>query len=165
LDTAQISKSNLDWRSLVAAAKLRDLQNRLGFVISLARRVAEKRGEQRSAQVLREQENALSRSRLFFEDTLCDDGLTQVEKRWLEANRPDEAKYWRVLTDDLALSKLERNAPRDREDFKHLAQTIPLDLNILQERYREELRPYLGNPRREDLTPKLWIETAQEQVK
>jgi len=66
---------------------------------------------------------------------------------------------------DLALSKLERNAPRDREDFKHLAQTIPLDLNILQERYREELRPYLGNPRREDLTLKLWIETAQEQVK
>jgi len=90
---------NLNWQSLVAAAKLRDLQNRLGFVTSLARRVAEQRGEHRSAQVLREQENALSRSRLFFEDTLCDDDLTQAEKRWLEANRPDEAKYWRVLTD------------------------------------------------------------------
>ena len=65
---------------------------------------------------------------------------------------------------DLALSKLERNAPRDREDFKHLARTIPLDLEILQERYREELRPYLGNPAREDLTLKLWIETVQEQA-
>lgn len=66
---------------------------------------------------------------------------------------------------DLALSKLERNAPRDREDFKYLARTIQLDLNILQERYREELRPYLGNPGREDLTLKLWIETVQEYVK
>jgi Nucleotidyltransferase of unknown function (DUF6036) len=66
---------------------------------------------------------------------------------------------------DLALSKLERNAPRDREDFKHLARTIPLDLNILQERYRIELRPYLGNPDREDLTLKLWTEMIQEQVK
>jgi hypothetical protein len=63
---------------------------------------------------------------------------------------------------DLALSKLERNAPRDREDFKYLARTIPLNLNILQERYREELRPYLGNPGREDLTLELWIEMAQE---
>ena len=66
---------------------------------------------------------------------------------------------------DLALSKLERNAPRDREDFKYLARMIPLNLNILQERYREELRPYLGNPRREDLTLKLWIEMAQEPIK
>ena len=66
---------------------------------------------------------------------------------------------------DLALSKLERNAPRDREDFKHLARTIPLDLNVLQERYRKELRPYLGNAEREDLTLKLWIEIIQEQVK
>lgn len=90
---------NLNWQSLTAAAKLRDLQNRLGFVTSLARRVAEDRGDQTTAQRLREQENALSRSRLFFEDTLCDDALTQTEKRWLETNRPDEAKYWRVLTD------------------------------------------------------------------
>ena len=90
---------NLNWQSLVATAKLRDLQNRLGFVTSLARRVAENRGEHSTAQVLREQENALSRSRLFFEDTLCDDTLTPAEKRWLETNRPEDAKYWRVLTD------------------------------------------------------------------
>lgn len=89
---------NLNWQSLMTAAKLRDLQNRLGFVTSLARRVAENRGDQITAQLLREQENALSRSRLFSEDTLCDDALTQTEKRWLETNRPDEAKYWRVLT-------------------------------------------------------------------
>jgi len=90
---------NLEWQSLTAAAKLRNLQNRLGFVTSLARRLAENRGDQTTAQLLQEQENSLSRSRLFLPDTLCNDALTQTEKRWLEANRPAEAKYWRILTD------------------------------------------------------------------
>jgi len=89
----------LDWESLVSAAKVRDLQNKLGLVISVARRVAEKRGENDKAELLRKQEKALERSRLFFEDTLCNDSLTQTERRWLETNRPDEAKFWRVLTD------------------------------------------------------------------
>lgn len=68
---------------------------------------------------------------------------------------------WRSFFSDIDASL----AARDREDFKYLARTIQLDLNILQERYREELRPYLGNPGREDLTLKLWIETVQEYVK
>ena len=53
---------------------------------------------------------------------------------------------------DLALSKLERNIQRDRDDVKHLARSIPLDLEILKERYDGELRWQLGNPEREDLT-------------
>ncbi|MDQ6651613.1 MAG: DUF6036 family nucleotidyltransferase [Acidobacteriota bacterium] len=64
---------------------------------------------------------------------------------------------------DLALSKLERNAQRDRDDVKHLAQTLPLDLKVLQERYQKELRPDLGNQDREDLTLKLWIEVIEEE--
>ena len=36
---------------------------------------------------------------------------------------------------DLALSKLERNTQRDRDDVKHLARIIPLALNVLQDRY------------------------------
>ena len=66
---------------------------------------------------------------------------------------------------DLALSKLERNTQRDRDDVKHLARTVPLDLNVLQERYQKELRPDLGNPDREDLTLKLWIEVIEEERK
>jgi len=50
---------------------------------------------------------------------------------------------------DLALSKIERNTQRDRDDVKHLARTLPLDLNVLKDRYEKELRPDLGNPRRE----------------
>ena len=90
---------DLDWDSLVSAAKVRDLQNKLGLVTSVARRVAEKRGENDKAELLRKQERVLERSRLFLEDTLCNDSLTQAERRWLETNRPDEAKFWRVLTD------------------------------------------------------------------
>jgi hypothetical protein len=63
---------------------------------------------------------------------------------------------------DLALTKLERNIERDRDDVRHLARAIPFDLDILRERYRAELRPYLGNPRREDLTLQLWIEAIEE---
>ena len=66
---------------------------------------------------------------------------------------------------DLALSKLERNIQRDRDDVRFLARTIPFDLEILQERYRKELRWQLGNPAREDLTLKLWIEMIQEDRK
>ena len=64
---------------------------------------------------------------------------------------------------DLALSKIERNTQRDRDDVKHLARTVPLDLGTLQERYQTELRPDLGNPTREDLTLKLWIEAIEEE--
>lgn len=89
----------LDWKSLISAAKLRDLQNKLGLVTCVARKLAEKRGEFDKADLLRKQEHTLERSRLLFEDTLCNDSLTQTERRWLETNRPDEAKHWRVLTD------------------------------------------------------------------
>lgn len=63
----------------------------------------------------------------------------------------------------LSLSKIERNTQRDRDDVKHLARTVPLDLGILQERYQTELRPDLGNPAREDLTLKLWLEAIEEE--
>jgi len=64
---------------------------------------------------------------------------------------------------DLALSKLERNIQRDRDDVKHLAHSIPLDLKVLKERYENELRWQLGNPEREDLTLRLWTEMIEEE--
>lgn len=59
---------------------------------------------------------------------------------------------------DLALSKLERNSSRDREDVKYLARAVPLDLELLERRYDSELRPYLANQARHDLTVRLWLE-------
>ena len=63
---------------------------------------------------------------------------------------------------DLALSKIERNITRDREDMLYLARLIPFDLGLLKERYKAELRPYLNRPEREDLTLQLWIEAIEE---
>ena len=90
---------NLDWKLLISSAKLRDLQNKLGLVTCVARILAERRGEFEKAELLRAQEKVLERSRLFIEDTLCNDSLTETERRWLQTNRTDEAKHWRVLTD------------------------------------------------------------------
>ncbi len=90
---------DLNWPSLVSAAKVRDLQNRLGFVTSLARRVAEKQGASEKAAELRRRESELERSRLLREDTLCHESLTKVERKWLDTSRPPEAEYWRLLTD------------------------------------------------------------------
>ena len=63
---------------------------------------------------------------------------------------------------DLALAKLGRNQDYDREDVRRLAQRHGLDIEILQQRYREELRWQFGNPEREDLTLELWIEMITE---
>ena len=74
----------------------------------------------------------------------------------------DHLRLFALDAYDLALSKIERNTQRDRDDVKHLARTVPLDLEVLRKRYRKELRPYLGNPEREDLTLELWIEAMRD---
>jgi len=66
---------------------------------------------------------------------------------------------------DLVLAKLERNLQRDRDDFAYLADTVPLDLSILRNRYNDEMRVYLGRPEREDVTLQLWIDIVEERRK
>jgi transcriptional regulator with XRE-family HTH domain len=90
---------DLNWRWLTQAAKARDLQNRLGYVTNVARRLAESRGDREKAELLAMEESTLERSRLAREDTLCHESLTEAEKRWLRKNRPPEARHWRLLTD------------------------------------------------------------------
>jgi hypothetical protein len=64
---------------------------------------------------------------------------------------------------DLALSKLERNFDRDREDFQLLFRAGLIDLATLEKRYYEELRPYLlGNLDWHDNTLSLWLGIAKE---
>jgi hypothetical protein len=57
-------------------------------------------------------------------------------------------------------AKLERNLAVDREDVKYLARTVPLRPDVLKRRYQQELRPYLPNATRHDLTLRLWLEAA-----
>jgi hypothetical protein len=61
---------------------------------------------------------------------------------------------------DLALSKLERNIERDRDDVQQLARAGHLRADILRERYYAELRPnLLAHEARHDLTLRLWLES------
>jgi hypothetical protein len=61
---------------------------------------------------------------------------------------------------DLALSKLERNWDRDRDDVQQLARAGHLKPEILRERYYNELRPnLLAHEARHDLTLRLWLES------
>ena len=60
---------------------------------------------------------------------------------------------------DLALSKLVRNSPIDREDVAQLANAVPLDAKVLRARYRRELRPIIiGDPDQHDRTLQMWID-------
>jgi hypothetical protein len=59
---------------------------------------------------------------------------------------------------DCILSKLERNSSKDRDDADYLFKTQKLNSQRLQERYDKELRSYLANEAKHDLTLKLWIE-------
>jgi hypothetical protein len=91
-------------------------------------------------------------------------GIVSVPENYTDRMRPMfPAAYRRLLllgleAHDLALSKLERNLARDREDIKYLARSGPLDLSVLENRYQTELRPYLANTERHDLTMRLWLE-------
>lgn len=89
----------LDWPRVVREAKVRDLQNRLGFVVGLARRLAERAHDGHTARVLGDVEAQLYRSRLAREDTLCRVALPEAERRWLSEHRPDAARRWNLLTD------------------------------------------------------------------
>ena len=53
---------------------------------------------------------------------------------------------------DLVLSKLTRNSPKDREDVKYLAAKVKLSFALLYERYTNEMKPWIPNEERHELT-------------
>lgn len=97
---------NLDWDWLILNAKVRDRQNRLGFIVELARQAAEKVKQVPVERSLAKRVAVLERSRLAAEDTLCKASTTQAEKKWLRIHRTTSAKHWNLLC-DLAVEHLE----------------------------------------------------------
>ncbi len=90
---------DMEWSKVTRTAKMYDLQNRLGFVVSVARGMAEGRHDETTAAVLKRCEAALESSVLAREDTLCNESMTNAERRWLAENGSENAKRWHVLTD------------------------------------------------------------------
>jgi transcriptional regulator with XRE-family HTH domain len=79
---------NYEW--LVREACARTLQNRLGFVFSLAQAVAPN-------DALRPWLEKLAACKLVREDGFCR-RLNPVERRWLQDNTSPEAKQWNLLS-------------------------------------------------------------------
>lgn len=92
---------DLDWAWLLDRARLQNLQNRLGFLVSVARRKLEQMGETKSRRYsnLQRAEAELERSRLTAEDSLGKADLSAKERAWLRKHRSEPAKHWNVLSD------------------------------------------------------------------
>jgi transcriptional regulator with XRE-family HTH domain len=86
---------------LVGQGRKLNLQNRLGFVVSLALEVAERTADhdQGRMQSLRELRSVLDDSRLAREDAFFRPPKTDGERQWLAQNRSREAAHWNLLTD------------------------------------------------------------------
>jgi transcriptional regulator with XRE-family HTH domain len=76
---------------LVSTARAKNLQNRLGFVVTLAKEAGQK-------QELQPLEQALADSKLAKEDSFCRE-LNEFERRWLKEHSSKEAKWWNLLSD------------------------------------------------------------------
>jgi hypothetical protein len=98
LNYANMSDANREW--LLEQSRLRNLTNRLGFVVTLAKQVLAGKGETTSDRYksLSLLESKLLESRLDREDALCQ-SLSKTEEEWLKQTRPQEATLWHLLTD------------------------------------------------------------------
>jgi uncharacterized nucleotidyltransferase DUF6036 len=81
---------------------------------------------------------------------------------------PGELKRLRLMAldpYDLALTRLDRNSPKDREDFRHLARFVPLDMDALRARYAEVMAPNVWPEpdRKLRLTLDFWIADVEEE--
>jgi transcriptional regulator with XRE-family HTH domain len=86
--------SKLDWTWLVRELKLRNRQNRLGFVVALAMRLHRKDAFHSLEGVLRELEAA----RLAKEDTLCQESWPASRKKYVRSVRSRLAAHWNLDT-------------------------------------------------------------------
>ncbi|HVB56461.1 MAG TPA: helix-turn-helix transcriptional regulator [Candidatus Acidoferrales bacterium] len=82
---------NMDWHWLNTQARTQNLQNRLGFTVTLAKLVSQNA-------VLEAPEQALVESKLAKEDSFCRT-LNEAERRWLREHQSEEARQWNLLSD------------------------------------------------------------------
>src|SRR5437660_1354240 len=85
--------------------------------------------------------------------------IYDAENRMVSETENGHLRLYALEAHDFALSKLERNLDRDRDDVQQLARAGHLRPEILRERYYNALRPNLAaHEGRHDLTLQLWLE-------
>jgi len=95
-----LSHHDLNWLSLIAEVKAHEAQNRLGYLVHLARKAAQSQERSAVVDLLSQWEDTLAACRLDKEDMMGKTSMSDLEKEWLERYRPEEATYWHVLTND-----------------------------------------------------------------
>jgi transcriptional regulator with XRE-family HTH domain len=83
--------ADMDFDWLVPQARLKNLQNRLGFCLTLARLATRNDNLQRP-------ERELADSKLAKEDSFCRE-LSEPERNWLRQHRSEQAREWNLLSD------------------------------------------------------------------
>ena len=90
---------DMDWLWLVENDMLHGRQNRLRFTVSLTAELAQRKNNRECASTLHLQLQILETSRLFEEDTLRHDFMTETEKASVREHRTPAAVHWSLLTD------------------------------------------------------------------
>ena len=89
---------DLDWSWVLRQARLTNLQNRVGFVLALARQVAVRLEKPRVERQLAAVQDRFDAARLAREDTFST-ALTAAETAWVRKTRSTQARHWKVVTD------------------------------------------------------------------
>ncbi len=92
-----VAYPKLNWSWLLHETRANSLQNRLGFVVTVAKELAGRRGDLQTAETLAHWERTLEDSLLQREDGLRE-SLTDAERNWLRKNRSPAARKWNMLS-------------------------------------------------------------------
>lgn len=84
--------NTMAWSWLVEQAKLRNVQNRLGFLIQLANPSGV------SEPAMKDALDELERARLLAESTFCWDSMPAPMRKWVRERRSPEAEHWNVVS-------------------------------------------------------------------
>lgn len=84
---------------------------------------------------------------------LPDEYESRLEKIELKLKK---LKLWALDPYDLLLSKLSRNSPKDQDDAKYLISKMKLRFETFENRWKQEVAPWISNRDRHDLTIELW---------
>lgn len=89
---------DMDWEWLITQTKLRNRQNRLGFVVALSIRLARLRAKREAARRLREVLKTLEDGRLAMTDTLCQESWPPSQRKFAHRQRSSLAAHWKLDT-------------------------------------------------------------------
>jgi hypothetical protein len=90
---------DLDWDWLLSETKLRNRQNRLGFVVGLAQQIAHRsQGLSKVQSKLNVVEVELEKARLANPGTYCHDSWSERQRDQTNKRRSDLAEHWNLTT-------------------------------------------------------------------